>query len=206
MMRTLIVVTLMAIFAASAAFRPQHMHISTTRISQRTPSNILPLQATKASAAADTEDDILIRRIQAEVFAESGVALDQLINPSKVVNLEREIMQIEKDLKDSSLGLTSADRDAMQDRIEKNRSKLLVEKRAVMRGWLKTVFVGQSVLAIVLSYLMAYNAVPGYQLPLSIQVMGFWMWWLFIVPSLRCVDYRILVQLAVKKLIALFPV
>ena len=39
----------------------------------------------------EVEDNLLIERLNAEILAESGVELDQLINPSKVVNLEREI-------------------------------------------------------------------------------------------------------------------
>ena len=54
-----------------------------------------------------------------------------------------------------------------------------------MRGWLKGLFVGQSVIAVVISLFMVYDAVPGYALPLPVKVLGFWMWWLFIIPSLR---------------------
>jgi hypothetical protein len=40
------------------------------------------------------KDQALIKRISEEVLAETGVELDQLINPSKVVNLERDIINL----------------------------------------------------------------------------------------------------------------
>ena len=131
----------------------------------------------------EDEDEILIRRISEEVMAESGVQLDQLINPSKVVNLERDIASLRKQLLIS--GISSEEREAIDVQIEKKQSVLFVEKRAVMRGWLKNLFVGQSVLACGISMAMVYNAIPNYDLDISIKVLGFWMWWLFIIPSLR---------------------
>ena len=128
-------------------------------------------------------DNALIERIEAEVLAESGVTLDQLINPSKVVNLERELVQLEKIIE---LGnLNASEITEIELNMEDKRKKLAIEKRAVMTGWLKNLFVGQSILAGMASLAMVYDAVPGQHLDLSIQVLGFWMWWLFIVPSLR---------------------
>ena len=43
-------------------------------------------------------DNALISRLEAEIMAQSGVELDQLINPSKVVNLERENAKLTKKL------------------------------------------------------------------------------------------------------------
>ena len=128
-------------------------------------------------------DNALIERIEAEVLAESGVTLDQLINPSKVVNLERELVQLEKAIELGNLNANELTE--IKINMEDKRKKLAVEKRAVMTGWLKNLFVGQSILAGAASLAMVYDAVPGQHLDLSIQVLGFWMWWLFIVPSLR---------------------
>jgi len=130
------------------------------------------------------KENALIERINAEVLAECGVELDQLINPSKVVNLERDIINLTEQLSLSG----DVEKEQIQNKIDKKRSTLAIEKRAVMRNWLKNLFVGQSVLAAVISFLMVYNIVPGYEgnLPLAGQVLGFWMWWLFIIPSLRC--------------------
>lgn len=133
---------------------------------------------------ADTQ---LINRLNREIMLESGVELDQLINPSKVVNLERDLENLRSDL--LSTTLSDTEREAIQQKIDKKQSVLSVEKRAVMRGWLKNLFVGQSVLAGAISLAMVYDVVPGYHLPLALQVMGFWMWWLFIIPSLRYRPY-----------------
>ena len=50
----------------------------------------------------------------------------------------------------------------------------MVEKRAVMRGWLKGLFVGQSVIAGAASLVMVYDGLPWQQealhLPLPIKV------------------------------------
>ena len=130
----------------------------------------------------EEEDAALIRRLQAEVLAESGVELDQLINPGKVVNLERDNQKLLVQIEACQDG---EEKSILIEQLEKNKSKLLVEKRLVMRGWLKNLFVGQSVLAAVISFAMVYDLFPGTHLDLSIQVLGFWMWWLFIIPSMR---------------------
>jgi len=121
------------------------------------------------------EDSALIARIEAECLSLNGVPLDQLINPGKVVNLERDLKMLSREAQTPELEAT----------IAKKRATLEVEKRLVMRGWLKNLFVGQSVLAIFLSLAMVNDAIPNTHLPLPVQVLGFWMWWLFIVPSLR---------------------
>lgn len=129
-----------------------------------------------------SEDERLIIRLNEEIFAESGVELEQLINPSKVVNLERDLIVLERSLQST---LDADERIQIEESMEKKRKVLAVEKRAVMRGWLKNLFVGQSVIAGVISLGMVYDTFPGIELPLAIRVLGFWMWWLFIIPSLR---------------------
>ena len=62
-----------------------------------------------------------------------------------------------------------------------------VEKRAVMRDWLKTLFRGQAYLTAAVSLVAVYDAFPGKHIDLSLQVLGFWSWWLFTVPSLRSI-------------------
>lgn len=131
----------------------------------------------------EIEEEAMIKRIEDEVMAESGVELDQLINPSKVVNLERDLIKLNAEMLDTSVGQEELNK--IQTLIDKKKAVLFIEKRAVMRGWLKNLFVGQSVLAGIISYGMVYNNIPGYDAPLAIQVLGFWMWWLFIIPSLR---------------------
>jgi len=126
----------------------------------------------------------------------------------QVVNLERDLMKLAQEL--SSAGLSAEERAKAEATASKKRAVLAVEKRAVMRGWLKGLFVGQSVLAGGISLAMVYNALPGIDAPLAVRVLGFWvrrhpsflpsharsseltlivlhlqMWWLFIIPSLR---------------------
>jgi hypothetical protein len=130
-------------------------------------------------AAAAEEERLLVERINAEIMAESGVELEQLINPSKVVNLERELITLSTDL---ATTVDASEREKIQTTIDKKRSTLAVEKRAVMTGWLKNLFVGQSVIALVISFAIVSDWV---ETPLAVHALGFWMWWLFIVPSLR---------------------
>ena len=129
-----------------------------------------------------TEDEALIQRIMDEVMSESGVELDQLINPAKVVNLERALVKLKTELEYCNEEARIAE---INEEIIKKEKTLFIEKRSVMRGWLKSLFVGQSLLAGAISLAMVYNAIPGQDLPLPIRVLGFWSWWLFIIPSLR---------------------
>ena len=162
-----------------------------------------------AEYEAAEKDMLLIQRVEAEVLAESGVALEELINPSKVITLEREIASLTETLKETS---DAFEINEINEKLSKKQKILTIEKRAVMRGWLKGLFVAQSVIALVVSLVMViklvvsfppltithphlififkqvYNGIPGQislDLPLPIQVLGFWTWWLFIIPSLR---------------------
>ncbi|CAN0175345.1 unnamed protein product [Scytosiphon promiscuus] len=127
-------------------------------------------------------DQALIQRVTEEVEAESGVELDQLINPAKVINLERDLVKLRAALESGPGG----ERSAIEEEIEKKESTLVKEKRMYMQGWLKKVFVGQAVITTILGGTMAYDQVPFFpHVDLSIQVLGFWFVWLFTVPSLR---------------------
>jgi hypothetical protein len=88
-----------------------------------------------------------------------------------VVNLERELYNLRSELAaatgNSDLevgGLTTVEcdgggggdaADAMRKKIDKKESDLAVERRAVFRDWLKNVFVGQAVISLGVSYIMA---------------------------------------------------
>ncbi|CAM9309431.1 unnamed protein product, partial [Hapterophycus canaliculatus] len=127
-------------------------------------------------------DQALIQRVTDEVEAESGVELDQLINPAKVINLERDLVKLRAALESGPGG----ERSAIEEEIKKKESTLVKEKRMYMQGWLKKVFVGQAVITTILGGAMAYDQVPFFpHVDLSIQVLGFWFVWLFTVPSLR---------------------
>lgn len=175
------------IITQSAAFRSVRP-IAATRLqgfSQQS-SMLAASEAGEADASIEysnlSEDEALIRRIMDDVMQTSGVELDQLINPSKVVNLERSLVKLAAELETCSDSARIAE---INEEVEKKEKTLFIEKRSVMRGWLKGLFVGQSVLAGAISLAMVYNAIPGQDLPLPLRVLGFWSWWLFIIPSLR---------------------
>jgi len=138
-----------------------------------------------------TSDDPFVQNIDAGIRKDFGVGLDDLLNPAKVVNLERELYQLREELQNTS------DRDAIESiatSIEKKEAKLAIERRSVFRDWLKNVFVGQAVISFGISYIMATNPSSLFggfdwyyynSMDVSIQVLGYWFWWLFIVPSLR---------------------
>lgn len=138
-----------------------------------------------------TSDDPFVKNIDAGIRKDFGVGLDDLLNPAKVVNLERELFQLREELQSTS------DREKIESiatSIEKKEKKLAIERRSVFRGWLKNIFVGQAVISFGVSYVMATNPsilFGGFDwyyynsMDISIQVLGYWFWWLFIVPSLR---------------------
>ncbi|KAL7508129.1 hypothetical protein ACHAXN_005204 [Cyclotella atomus] len=158
-----------------------------------------------------TSDDPFVKEINDSIQKEMGVGLDELLNPAKVVNLERDLYNLRNELAsltkaevDTSLPLADQnydaggggeEADAIRAKISKKEKDLALERRSVFRGWLKNVFLGQAVLSMALSYVMATN--PGAlfgsfdwynnisNMDTSISVLGFWWWWLFIVPSLR---------------------
>ena len=158
-----------------------------------------------------TSDDPFVKRINDQIQQESGVQLDELLNPAKVVNLERDLVNLRAELAsltgnkiDDVIGLTTEEvdnggggeeADKLRKKIDKKEKDLLIERRSVFRGWLKNVFLGQAVLSLGLSWVMVndpailFGKYDWYQntrsIDVSIQVLGFWWWWLFIVPSLR---------------------
>lgn len=159
-----------------------------------------------------TSDDPFVRSIDASIQREVGVGLDELLNPAKVVNLERELYSLRSELATLTgmeegfevAGLSTSEcdggdggeeADEIRKKIATKETSLNTERRSVFRGWLKNVFLGQAVLSFFLSFVMVSD--PGilfgnfgwfnsvYNMDTSIRVLGFWWWWLFIVPSLR---------------------
>ncbi|KAL7493595.1 hypothetical protein ACHAWT_002540 [Skeletonema menzelii] len=160
-----------------------------------------------------TSEDPFVKQIDQSVMDEMGVGLDQLLNPAKVVNLERDLYNLRSELatltgatitNNNNTPLTTAQADgggggeeaeAIRAKISKKERDLATERRSVFRGWLKNVFLGQAVLSMALSFVMATNPQVLFgsfdwfnnvsNMDTSIKVLGFWWWWLFIVPSLR---------------------
>jgi hypothetical protein len=161
-----------------------------------------------------TADDPFVQAINAGIQRDVGVSLDELLNPAKVVNLERDLYQLRKELavatgvslsSEDSTSLTTEQCDGggmseaaeqLRASIQKKEVSLATERRSVFRGWLKTVFLVQAILSFGLSFVMATNPGalfggfdwynnPQYNMDVSIQVLGYWWWWLFVIPSLR---------------------
>ena len=129
-----------------------------------------------------TSDDPFVQEIDAGIQRDFGVGLDELLNPAKVVNLERDLYNLRLELADvtgvtleassssrsssSSSGLTTElcdgggggeEAEGIRAKIEKKEKDLLMERRSVFRGWLKNVFLVQAVLSFGLSFVMATN-------------------------------------------------
>merc|ERR1719379_3144272 len=127
-------------------------------------------------------DPELVARVEAEVFELTGYQLEDLLNPSKVVNYEREKILLNEKIEACT---DAAEKSELTARLEKVEKQLYSEKRTVFKGWLKAVFVGQALIALVLGGFAAYDAFPAFTIDISLQALGFWSFWLFIIPSLR---------------------
>ncbi|GAX20107.1 hypothetical protein FisN_17Lh059 [Fistulifera solaris] len=162
-----------------------------------------------------TSDDPFVQAIDAGIQRDVGVPLDALLNPAKVVNLERDLYNLRMELAtltgradiivvgdDKTLLTTTEcdgggggdDAEALRQKIAKKEKDLIIERRSVFRGWLKNIFLAQAILSFGLSYVMATNPASlfggygwygVYNMDVSIQVLGYWWWWLFVIPSLR---------------------
>lgn len=126
-----------------------------------------------------TADDPFVQAIDEGIQRDVGVPLDALLNPAKVVNLERDLYQLREQLalatgqdwqtileETGSGAITTEavdgggggdDADAIRGKISKKEGDLAIERRAVFRGWLKNVFLVQAILSFGLSYVMATN-------------------------------------------------
>lgn len=132
----------------------------------------------------EQRDEIgLEREIDNQLYATQGIRLAQLLNPAKVVGLQREILDLESFLQQDNI--EERVRTIKQRALERKRASIASEKHQVMQQWLMNLFLAQSIVAMLVSMALVYNAVPGYSAPLSMQALGFWSWWLFVIPSLR---------------------
>jgi len=127
-------------------------------------------------------DPELVDRVNDEVFALTGVGLEDLLNPSKVVNYERERILLEEQLASCT---DAEERSELSKRLTKVEAQLYSEKRTVFSGALKAVFVVQALTAIALGGVAAFDAFPTVTIDISLRALGFWSFWLFIIPSLR---------------------
>jgi len=131
---------------------------------------------------ASPPDDPITARVRAELESD-GVELEQLLNPSLVIKLERKLDEAR-----AALATGDGDAAALERDITKWSAQLAKEKLSVMRLWLKRVFLGQAALSAAVSGLLAWGVAPGFGadgVPLVGRVLGFWLLWLFTVPALR---------------------
>jgi len=142
---------------------------------------LLVLNSKSAEAEGNVEQEI-VDRMEEEVRALTGVGLEDLLNPSKVVNYERERLLLEVQIAECKDAEELEKLEARQFKVVK---QLNAEKRTVFRGWLKAVFVGQAAIAVVVGGVAAFDAFPTFSLDLSLRALGFWSYWLFVIPSLR---------------------
>lgn len=134
-------------------------------------------------------DDPMVIKLTAECAEMNGdewkpeLGMTQLLNPATVINIEKDLIKLRAELEEAT---DPQKRQELEKEINKKESKQRIEMRGVMKDWLKALFVIQSVLSIVVFGFIAYDAVPGFpQLDLVWQVLGYWGFWLFTIPSLR---------------------
>jgi hypothetical protein len=131
----------------------------------------------------EAEEQRLIDKINKDMALAGGGTLDQLMNPNKVIKLQMEIDDLRATLRNRELSPPA--RSNVNIELDRKLAAMQAEQKMVMGNWLKTIFVVQAVLAGAVSLALVYDAVPGYDAPLAARALGFWSWWLFIIPSLR---------------------
>jgi len=163
------------------------------------PAGVVRVRVVRAQEQEEVmrAEDPLVQRVAAEVAeATGGASLDVLLNPAKLLNVERELVELRA--KRDALSTRESPRrsrtpkktvgdEALEAQIAAKEAVAYVEKRAVMKDWLKWIFRGQAYATVVVSLAAVYDAFPGLSLDLSVRVLGFWSWWLFTVPSLRSI-------------------
>lgn len=132
----------------------------------------------------DTREKLVKELLRKEIKADFGVELEDLLNPIKVVSLEKKILVNMAKMESA----TVEERGAMEAEIEGWKTELNRERRNVMMDGLKTVFRGQAVLSVLIGGALAFDKMPFYpDAPIAARAFGFWTMWLFTIPSLRAV-------------------
>lgn len=153
-----------------------------TAVAGRRPRGAASMKAAPPAPVESPPEDPITARVRAELDA-NGVELEQLLNPSLVIKLERKLDEAR-----TALATGDGDAAAHERNITRWTAQVIKEKRQVMQLWLKRVFLGQAALSAVVSGLLATGTCPGWGdggVPLVGRVLGFWLLWLFTVPALR---------------------
>lgn len=177
--------------AGASAFGAIRAPAARPGLLRRPPRACAPPLLVRASSNAAEEFDAeaeaaMMVRLEAEVQALTGSGMDAVLNPMKLVNLERDLIRLRAEL--AAAAPSSSEAAALSELIESKEASAYQEKRTVMKGWLRALFRGQSYLSVLASALVAYDAVPfAPHLDIGVRVVGFWSWWLFTIPSLRSI-------------------
>jgi len=133
----------------------------------------------------EMREKLLKQLLEGEVQSEFGVGLQDLLNPIKVVSLEKKILAAKAKLAEEKDAARIAE---VEQELNGLQKELTRERRGVMMDGLKVVFRGQAVFSIVAGGLLAFDKVPLYaDVPIAARAFGFWTMWLFTIPSLRAV-------------------
>ncbi|GJQ15417.1 hypothetical protein GpartN1_g7208.t1 [Galdieria partita] len=115
--------------------------------------------------------------------AESNTSMEELLNPARLASLQRRYEEL---LEQFEHTLDKHDRKEIEVRLQKLERSIELEKRCVMTSGLRRIFVVQALVSLSVGGLLAANKFPFIQeVPLVFRALGFWMVWLFTIPSLR---------------------
>jgi len=132
----------------------------------------------------DMREKLVKELLRREIKNDFGVELEDLLNPIKVVTLEKKILVASAKIETAS-GDTKVELEA---EVEGFKSELVRERRNVMMDGLKLVFRAQAAISILIGGLLAFDTMPFYpDIPIAFRAFGFWTMWLFTIPSLRAV-------------------
>eukprot|EP00180_Rhodochaete_pulchella_P002107 Plantae.Rhodophyta-Rhodochaete_pulchella.ctg3181.p2 GENE.Plantae.Rhodophyta-Rhodochaete_pulchella.ctg3181~~Plantae.Rhodophyta-Rhodochaete_pulchella.ctg3181.p2 ORF type:complete len:262 (-),score=43.98 Plantae.Rhodophyta-Rhodochaete_pulchella.ctg3181:15-800(-) len=138
--------------------------------------------------SAEVQDaEVVLKERVTDELAANGIALDQLMNPEKVLKLEKKLGERKADLVLAQERADSTEEVNLQKEIDKMENELVSEKAMVMRQWLKDVFWYQGILTAAVGGLLSWGVFPGWSgdIPLVARALGFWLVWLFTIPSWR---------------------
>lgn len=127
-------------------------------------------------------EDELTARVRQDLAA-SGINLDDLLDASSALKLTLEQDELLQQL--DTMPSDNPDRAKKEERLAIVQGDLSRVRRQVMQPFLKKVFLFQGIISAIVGGLLASNKIPGLDLPLVAQALGFWTVWLFTIPSLR---------------------
>eukprot|EP00930_Biecheleria_cincta_P082767 TRINITY_DN72425_c0_g1_i1.p1 TRINITY_DN72425_c0_g1~~TRINITY_DN72425_c0_g1_i1.p1 ORF type:complete len:413 (+),score=85.26 TRINITY_DN72425_c0_g1_i1:47-1240(+) len=125
----------------------------------------------------------------------SNLTLDMVLNPSTIVNTEREVILLRAELQ-ATPDEEVEQRKKLEDKIETKQMKIVNEMRQVMTDSLKLEFILQAALSAIAFGAMCYDAFPWVPdlswcgvnqrgVKLLLKLLGLWGIWLVTVPALR---------------------